>query len=233
MRLLSWNVRDLLGDPLALHRVVRAAEPDVVCLQEAPRRPGAALRLWFLERGTGLRCVAGGRRSGGTAVFVAPQVRVGWARAFRLPVTGRFTRTRGVAVADLHAPGVGEVTVASVHLPLRSAERLDHVRRVCEVLRRRGRSVVVAGDLNEPAGAPAWAAWEPCAVDPWGSGGRGSGDGGRPTYPADQPRLRIDAVLTSPGLRAHAPDDVPWRHADVARASDHLPLLAEITDDEA
>src|SRR5512144_553009 len=98
MRLLSWNVRDLLGDPLAVHRVIRSAEPDVVCLQEAPRRPGAAVRLWLLGRGTGLRCVAGGRRSGGTAVFVAPHVRVDWARAFRLPVAGRFTRTRGAAV---------------------------------------------------------------------------------------------------------------------------------------
>lgn len=224
MRLLSWNVRDLLGDPRALHRVIRAADPDVMCLQEAPRRPGAALRLWLLERGTGLRCVAGGRRSGGTAVFVAPHVQVDWARAFRLPVTGRFTRTRGAAVADLHAPGTGEITVASVHLPLDADERLDHARLVSRVLQWRGRSVVVAGDLNEPAGAPAWTAWEPLAADPWAVGGPVAA-----TYPAHEPRLRIDAVLTSPRLRALMPEDVPWRPADVRRASDHVPLLAEIT----
>jgi endonuclease/exonuclease/phosphatase family metal-dependent hydrolase len=232
VRLLSWNVRDLLGEPAALHRVVRAAEPDVLCLQEAPRRPGAALRLWFLEQGTGLRCVAGGRRSGGTAVFVAQHVRVDWARAFRLPVAGRFTRTRGATVVDLSAPGVGDVTVASVHLPLRADERLEHIRLTCRMLGWRGRSVVVTGDLNEPAGAPAWQAWAPLAHDPWSEGvphPPGSGRGDRPTFPAHDPRMRIDAVLVSPGLCAHAPDDVPWRHRDVRRASDHLPLLAEIT----
>lgn len=220
VRLLSWNIRDLLGDPLAVHRVVRAAEPEVVCFQEAPRRPGASLRLGFLERGTGLRCVAGGRRSGGTAVFVAPGVGVRWARAFRLPVRGRFTRTRGASVAGLVVPGFGSLTVASVHLPLDAAERLDHACRVARVLARRGGTTVVAGDLNEPAGAPAWTCWYPAVSDPWPQAG--------PTYPAHAPAVRIDAVLVPPELPAYRPDPAPWGRDDVHRASDHLPVLAEI-----
>jgi endonuclease/exonuclease/phosphatase family metal-dependent hydrolase len=221
VRLLSWNLHDLLGDPLAVHRVIRAARPDVACLQETPRRPGAALRLGLLGRRTGLRCVAGGRRSGGTAVFVAPHVRVDWAWAFRLPVNGAFTRTRGACVVDVEAPGVGEVTVASVHLPLRSEERLDHAQRICRVLRWRGRPPVVAGDLNEPAGAPAWTVWEPLVADPWLGAGW-------PTFPAWEPALRLDAVLTPPGLCVHTPDGMPWHPGDVLRASDHLPLLVEL-----
>jgi endonuclease/exonuclease/phosphatase family metal-dependent hydrolase len=224
VRLLSWNIRDLLGDPLAVHRVVRSAQADVVCLQEAPRRPGAALRLALLERGTGLRCVAGGRRSGGTAVFTAPHVGVEWAWAFRLPVVGPFTRTRGASVADLVVPGLGEVTVASVHLPLRADERLDHVRRVREVVRWRGRPGVIAGDLNEPPGAPAWTAWEPLAADVWADDAHAG-----PTFPAHDPRVRIDALLTAPGLLATVPDPLPWDRNDVRRASDHLPVLAVIT----
>ncbi|MDQ1286868.1 MAG: hypothetical protein QG622_433 [Actinomycetota bacterium] len=223
MRLLSWNIRDLLGDPLAVHKVVRSAAPDVVCFQEAPRRPGAAVRLALLGRGTGLRCVAGGRRSGGTALFVGPDVEVRWAAAFRLPTRGRFTRTRGASVADLDVPGLGEVTVASVHLPLDAASRLDHARRVARVLAWRGGTAVVAGDLNEPAGAPAWTCWEtgPSASgpsDPWPEAG--------PTYPASSPTVRIDAVLVTPGLRALRVEPGPGEPADVLRASDHLPVLA-------
>lgn len=223
MRLLTWNIRDLLGDPLAVHRVVRAARPDVVCLQEAPRRPGAAWRLRLLESGTGLRCVAGGRRSGGTAVFVAPGVDVVRAVAFRLPVSGWFTRTRGASLAALVVPGLGPVTVASVHLPLDAATRLDHARSVGRLLGGAfpAAPVVVAGDLNEAAGDPAWRVWEPIAVDPWPVAG--------PTFPARDPRVRLDALLVARGLRAERPEPDPWDPDDVRRASDHLPVLGVVT----
>jgi len=220
MRLLSWNIRDLLGDPLAVHRVVRAAAPDVVCFQEAPRRPGSALRLRLLERGTGLRCVAGGRRSGGTALFVAPAVQAGWARAFRLPVPGRLSRTRGASVAELYLPDTGSLVVASVHLPLQPELRLRHAELAARVVAWRGLPAVVAGDLNEPAGSPAWRAWEPLVSDPWPTAG--------PSYPARGPHRRIDAVLTGAGLRVTRYDDAGADPDDVRRASDHWPVLAEI-----
>ncbi|HEX2808957.1 MAG TPA: endonuclease/exonuclease/phosphatase family protein [Kineosporiaceae bacterium] len=223
MRLLTWNIRDLLGDPLAVHRVVRAAAPDVACFQEAPRRPGAALRLRLLERGTGLRFVAGGRRSGGTAIFVAPQVEVSWARAFRLQVPGRFARTRGASVAEVHGTEVGSLVVASVHLPLAAALRLQHAEQTGRVLAWRGLPAVVAGDLNEPAGSAAWRAWEPLVADPWPIAG--------PTFPAAAPAVRIDAVLIGAGLRVTRYDDAGVRADDVRRASDHLPVLAVIERD--
>jgi endonuclease/exonuclease/phosphatase family metal-dependent hydrolase len=37
LRLLSYNVRSLRDDASAVARVIRAAEPDLVCIQEAPR----------------------------------------------------------------------------------------------------------------------------------------------------------------------------------------------------
>jgi endonuclease/exonuclease/phosphatase family metal-dependent hydrolase len=220
VRLLSWNIRDLLGDPLAVHRVVRAAEPDVVCFQEAPRRPGAWVRLRLLERGIGLRCVAGGRRSGGTAIFVAPHIEVDWARAFRLPVPGRLTRTRGACIAELRDTDAGSLVVASVHLPLAPDLRLRHVEQASRVLAWRGLPAVVAGDLNEPAGAAAWQAWEPLVSDPWPSAGA--------SFPAPAPSVRIDAVLTGAGLWVSRYDDAGARPDDVRRSSDHLPVLAVI-----
>src|SRR4051794_12223041 len=37
LRLLSYNVRSLRDDPVAVAAVIRACEPDVVAVQEAPR----------------------------------------------------------------------------------------------------------------------------------------------------------------------------------------------------
>jgi endonuclease/exonuclease/phosphatase family metal-dependent hydrolase len=221
LRVLSWNIRDLLGDPLAVHRVVRAARADVVCFQEAPRRPGAALRLQLLERGTGMRCVAGGRRSGGTAIFVGPVVDVDWARAFRLPVHGAFTRTRGACVAQVRLPGASRVTVATVHLPLHDGLRVRHAELVGQVIRWRGGPAVVTGDFNEPAGSAAWQALAPLVGDRTPDAG--------PTFPATGPSTRIDAVLVGDGLRVVHDDDAGCDRDDVRRASDHLPVLAVIT----
>ena len=221
MRVLSWNLRDLLGDPLAVHRVVRAAGADVACLQEAPRRPGARLRLHLLERATGMRCVAGGRRAGGTAVLVAPAVRVGWACGFRLPVDGWWRRTRGASVVVVRTPGEPAVAVASVHLPLEPPLRPDHVARVRRVLEHRGLPAVVAGDLNEPPGSPAWRAWEPLVADPWPDAPA--------TYPASGPVHRLDAVLVGAGLRAQGVAEGWCDPDDVRLATDHRPVLAVVT----
>jgi endonuclease/exonuclease/phosphatase family metal-dependent hydrolase len=221
LRVMSWNVRDLLGDPLAVHRVVRAVAPDVVCFQEAPRRPGAALRLWLLGRGVGLRCVAGGRRSGGTAIFVGPRVVVDRAVAFRLPVSGPFTRTRGACVAEVAVPGCGPIVIASLHLPLQQALRIRHVQLVRGLVGRRPLPAVVTGDFNEPAGSPAWRAWTSLAADPCPDAG--------PTFPASGPTARIDAVLTGPGVVVTGYHDGGCPPDDVRRASDHLPVVAEIT----
>src|SRR5256885_1006165 len=77
----------------------------------------------------GLRFVAGGRTSGGTAVLVSPRTAVRRAAAGRLPVSGLFTRTRGLVVAELVAAMPGgplEVTVACLHLPLEPDLRVRH-----------------------------------------------------------------------------------------------------------
>src|SRR5690349_6566512 len=113
LRLVGYNVRDLRGDRAAVARVVRSLRPDVVCLQEAPRRRGTLHRTAALARATGLRRVAGGRGSGGTAVLVGPRVRVVDAEAARLPVPHWWTRTRGYAAAVLRLADGTELAVAS------------------------------------------------------------------------------------------------------------------------
>lgn len=42
---MSWNLHDLRDDPAAAVRVIRAVDPDVLCLQEVPRRLTTELQV--------------------------------------------------------------------------------------------------------------------------------------------------------------------------------------------
>lgn len=229
MRLLTYNVHDLLDDRDTVAHVIRSCRPDVVCLQEVPRRPFTRRRVLRLARETGLRWSAGGRGSGGTAVFTSPRVDVLDVWVSRLAVAGTFTRTRGYALARVQLPGEAPVTVASVHLPLRPAERLAHTRIVLGRLASLEPPYVVAGDLNEPPSGPAWAAFTELLVD---AGAGPTREAGSPTYPVKAPNRRIDAVLVSRGISVTRLAPVgATEHvtgADLRAASDHLPLLADL-----
>lgn len=213
---MTYNVHDLLDDADAVTHVIRSCRPDVACLQEVPRRLFAGRRVRRLALESGMRRAAGGVGSGGTAVFTAPWVDVLGSSVLRLPVAHWWTRTRGCAVVRL--PGL---TVVSVHLPLRPADRLAHVSLMIDRL---VGPCVVAGDLNEPPGGPAWAALAALVTDPGGGGS---------TYPARAPRRRIDAVLGSAGVSVTdlvvAGEREHLAARDLVAASDHLPLLADVT----
>jgi endonuclease/exonuclease/phosphatase family metal-dependent hydrolase len=220
LRLLTWNVRDMLGDPLAVHRVLRAAQADLVCLQESPRWPGSRWQLRRLAAASGLSYLAGGRASAGTSVLIGPRARTDSAQALTLPVATWRTRPRGaviVSVAVPGRPGAPVLTVACLHLGLAAAERAHHVGLLTQLLTGRGR-LVLAGDLNEGPGSASWTGLAALAADPAPDAG--------PTFPSWDPRRRIDAVLVSPGVQVLEYD--AWRPAerDLTLASDHRPVLA-------
>lgn len=228
VRLLSWNVRDLSGDPLAVRAVLRSAAADVVVLQEAPRRPGGVLlRTAPLARSAALRHVVGGRSSGGTAILVGPRAQVSLARSMALPVAHWYTRRRGAVLAGVRV-GLTELAVVGVHLPLRPEQRLHHTRLVrarltgsAEPLVRdlvAAGSLAVAGDFNEPAGAPCWRLLADLAADRCPDAA--------PTFPAGAPDRRIDAVLLGTGVQLIDYGDGGLDPGLVRRASDHVPVLA-------
>jgi endonuclease/exonuclease/phosphatase family metal-dependent hydrolase len=226
LRLLTWNVRDLRGDQPAVVRVIRSADADLVCLQEAPRWPGSRWRLAALARSAGLLYVAGGRDSAGTALLCSLRTRVDDARCLRLPVRDGARllelpppRPRGAVLATVRLPGGTSFALACVHLGLQQAQRLDHARRLHRLLVAGGLPAVVAGDLNEPPDGPSWRLLADLAADPWPASG--------PTFPSWRPHRRIDAVLVGPGLSATV---AGWEPSpdDVRRGSDHLPVLAEL-----
>jgi endonuclease/exonuclease/phosphatase family metal-dependent hydrolase len=80
----------------------------------------------------------------------------------------------------------------------------------------------VCGDLNELPGAPAWQVLERAA-------GRDPAPDAGPTFPAHQAHARVDVVFVDAGLHVSAYGDGGADPADVARASDHLPVVVDLT----
>jgi endonuclease/exonuclease/phosphatase family metal-dependent hydrolase len=236
LRVLTYNLRDLKDDGSAVARVIRAVRPDVACLQEVPRHPFSGHRIGQLADSCQLLWPGGASSaSGGTVILTSMRVDQRAAQSGRLPVSGTFTRGRGYAAAVLALPGGPSVTVASVHLGLQSQERERHAQLLLDQIRAFGPApYVVAGDLNEPPGSPAWRVLEGAVRDAAARAevSVGTTAATAPTYPARAPRRRIDAVLVSPGLVVHSvrvvgPDD-GVAAADLLAASDHLPVIADL-----
>jgi len=211
----------MLGDPLAVHRVLRDADADIACLQEVSRYPRSRTRLAALARRAGMLFACGGRISAGTAVLTSYRADVQRVAAEPLPVQGLLTRPRGWAGVVAGLPGTKPVAVLSIHLGLDAAERADHVQRLLAVMERSAVPGVVAGDINESPDGPSWRTLGKQLRDP--------GEGSAPTFSVTRPRRRIDAILVDPSVEVVSygwPDGVA--EADVHAASDHRPVLAEL-----
>jgi endonuclease/exonuclease/phosphatase family metal-dependent hydrolase len=187
-----------------------------VFLQEAPRFCRWRSKLAKLARECGLLYVTGGRTTGGVALLAHLRVDVHDARDGLLSKHAGLHQ-RGVAAVVVSRAGE-QLLVASTHLGLKADERAAHAAEVLTLLHEvPAPHAVLAGDLNEPPGGPAWRAFQ-------AGGLRDLGPGSGPTFPAPAPRKRIDAILGSPGIAA-----LEYRVVDdpaVERASDHRPVLA-------
>jgi endonuclease/exonuclease/phosphatase family metal-dependent hydrolase len=212
VRVASYNTRDFLDDHRLAARIVRAIDPDVLCLQEVPRRLLASWRVRRFAAACEMRWSGHHRGSGGTTIFTSDRVRVLDHRHARLPVRWP-DRTRGYAVVRVAVPGGAELTAVSVHLSLKPDERVAHVERILQALAESG-SLIIAGDLNEGDTGAAWRLIDVPdrmrLVSP-----------AVPTFPARRPRRVLDVVFASPDLRVKPHREVSVPDAVWARASDH------------
>ena len=209
LRVLSWNVRSLRDDSAGVAAVLRDLAPDVALLQEAPRLLGSRLANRRLARRSGLRTAAGGAPARGNLLLVAPRVAVVGATSVRLPKRPGLHR-RGAVVGTVELGG-RRLRVLGTHLDLEAAARLDSARR----LRDRGEVDLVAADLNDEPGSPAWQALSAGLVDVAAACG--------PTFPLRAPRRRIDGVFVVPSL-AVLSVEVPR----VPPVTDHLPVVVDL-----
>lgn len=223
LRLLSYNVRSMRDDRAALARVIRSAEPDVVCVQEAPRFLRWRSLCAQLARTSGLVVVGGGRPAGANLIMSSLAVDVVTTVDMRFSKDPRLHQ-RGTAIAVLRLAGT-EFAVAGTHLDLAEVPRLRHVDELHAAITRHVPEeipTVVAGDVNDRPGSSAWQALAAQRTDAFAAAGIGSAF----TSEARTPRQTIDGVFADPRITVRTARvlDEP----DVELASDHRPLLAEL-----
>lgn len=220
LRVLSYNVLSLRLGTDKVAAVIRACDPDVVCVQEAPRFLFWRRRCRALAASAGLKVVTGGRPAGAVLLLARPGLRVVTTRNVKLPWhPPRHRRGMAIGVVDV---GGAEVTVASTHLSLNDAERLAQVDLVLAHLGRLGRPAVLAGDVNEDPHDAAWQVLATALADAYATAPLGDGL----TSTAANPRRRLDAVFVDRRLEVVS-CGVP-EVAGLAEASDHRPVLAVV-----
>ena len=221
LRVLSYNVRSLRDDPAAVARVIRAADPQVALIQEAPRFWRWRTACAALARQAGLVLVTGGRTSGANLVLSSLAVEVLATHEISLSAQPKL-HLRGAAMAVLRLSG-GEFAVAGTHLDLVESARLTHLDELAAVLADRLPDVplLLGGDLNAVPGSATWQRLTGFGADVFAAVGQGDGF----SYSAVEPVRRIDGLFADPRLRPLSAQVLD--SADVRIGSDHRPLLAE------
>ncbi|KIT15115.1 endonuclease/exonuclease/phosphatase family protein [Jannaschia aquimarina] len=215
MRIVSWNVRKAVGldwrrDPDRVLHVLEELRPDIVLLQEADKRLGrrpAALPPAKVER------------AGFHVVDAAPGPSLGWhgnailSRGMLRPKTLRTLDLPGLEPRGAIFVEVGDIWLCGTHLGLRRRDRKAQIRMLMDASPER---CVIGGDLNEWSRDPAVLG----IGDPWRMVIPG------PSFHAARPRLPLDRFI-SRGVRLTGARVVP--PASALGASDHLPVIAEIS----
>lgn len=217
LRIVSYNVHGLRDDRAALREVVCGLAPDVLLLQEAPRRFGWRRRCAALARECGLVVAEGGSPGLGNLILTDLRVQVRRTWCVRFPLTpGRHLR--GAAVIAGAVAGVPFV-VAGTHLGTDPVERPVQARLLREALASVDEPLVIGGDLNDQPGSETWKT----VAD--GLPAAGESDP-TPTYPCADPRRRLDAVFVDPRIEVLSCEVVDTPAA--RRASDHFPVAADL-----
>ena len=178
VRVVSYNVHGLDDDRGALDAVVRTLAPDVVFVQEAPRRFRWRTRCAEMAHSLGMIYAAGGLPSLGNVIVTSHRVRVHETWCLRYPLTpGRHMR--GAAFARCSVGGCRSGRRARIWPPMtpsgrRQAQLLDRgVDGVAE-------PVMFGGDLNETAAGASWQLLADGLIDVGAASDV-------PTFPVDEP----------------------------------------------
>jgi endonuclease/exonuclease/phosphatase family metal-dependent hydrolase len=125
-------------------------------------------------------------------------------------------------VATLEKGDAGFCAI-SMHLGLHPRERLAHARALATLVEGVEAPIVAGGDLNEKPDGRAVGFLSERFRDAWLLGGDADGE----TFPADDPTSRIDYLFLSDGIAVERVLVPPG--PDAREASDHRPLVAELT----
>jgi endonuclease/exonuclease/phosphatase family metal-dependent hydrolase len=215
LRVLSYNVHGLRDDRPALTGLIRELQPDVVIVQEAPRRFRWRHKCAALADSVDMVVAAGGMPALGNLLLVTLRVNVHDTWCLRYPLTpGRHMR--GAAFARCSVRGAN-FSISGSHLATDPIERPAQAAEWKAALAAVEGPLIAAGDLNEGPGGGAWRTVADGFVTP---------SSAKLTFPATLPRHRLDAVFVSPDISVEKYDVIETDQA--IRASDHLPVLADL-----
>jgi endonuclease/exonuclease/phosphatase family metal-dependent hydrolase len=219
LRVVSYNLHSLRDDRRALVATVRELAPDVILLQEAPRRFRWRARCAALAHDLGLVVAAGGSPAVGNLILTDLRVAVRHTRTVRFRLTpGRHLRGAALAWCEV---GRSRFVAVGSHLSTDSAERPHQARQLADEVTGLDAPVVLGADVNDVPGSAAWQALTRVLAD------AGAGPSARPaTFPSRAPARRIDAIFVDAGVIVDTCRVVDTPEA--RRASDHLPVLAEL-----
>lgn len=235
LRIVSWNVHGFVGtdgrrDPERVARVLEELAPDVAGLQEVGGRlaPGegedpasTVARHLALRHAFGATMIRPGFAYGNAILSRHP---IEATRAYDLSVNGR--EPRGCLRADV-AAGSARIHVFAVHLGLHWRERRRQASQLlsADILRDAALAfpLVLVGDFNVLSNRGAVPRWlrrqlTDCAV--------AHGDAS-PTFPSRFPLVRLDRAFVSAALAVDG--CAPHRSPLARKASDHLPLVVDVT----
>ena len=221
VRVLVYNVRGFRDGAERLVRLVGHFEPDVLLLNET----GGRWRLRRFAKALGMDAAADPwspfRRRVKDAVLARPPWRIVERGQHRFE-RGPWLHPRGALIATLEH-GEARLCAISTHLGLHPRERLAHAKALAALLDHVDEPVVVGGDLNEKPDGRAVGFLSERFRDAWLLGGDADGE----TFPADEPTARIDYLFVSEGIVVERVLVPPG--PDAREASDHRPLVAELT----
>jgi endonuclease/exonuclease/phosphatase family metal-dependent hydrolase len=221
LRVVSYNIHSLRDDLRALTAVVRELAPDVLVVQEAPRRFRWRAKCARLAHDFGMIYAVGGLPSLGNLILTSMRVRVHETWCLQYPLTpGRHMR--GAAFARCSVDRVPFAVVGS-HLATDPAERPAQATLLKKAMADIDVPIVFGADLNENSGGSAWRTLADGLVDAGAEAGRAD----RFTFSCAAPAGRIDAIFVDAriGVRGYDVIDTPQVHL----ASDHFPVRAELT----
>jgi endonuclease/exonuclease/phosphatase family metal-dependent hydrolase len=220
VRVVSYNIHSLRDDVAELAAVVRGLDPDVLIVQEAPRRFRWRTKCARLAHDFGLVYAVGGLPSLGNLILTNLRVRVHDTWSMQFPLTpGRHMR--GAAFARCSVERV-PFTVVGSHLSIDAAERPGQATLLKKALSDVDAPVVFGADLNENSGGAAWRTLADGLVDV----AQRAGLADRATFSCADPRECIDALFVDSRIAVRRYDVVDTPAA--RRASDHFPIVAEV-----
>lgn len=229
VRVITFNIHHAEGDDMKVDldriaRVITAAQPDIVCLQEIDRNLPRTQHLDFPAiLADKLKMTAvfepNYRFDGGEYgnAILTPHKVLGW-KNHPLPNPNN-AEPRGCLEVQV---SVGErpLTVFNTHLGLKAPEREEQAAAILKLLP--SGPHFLAGDLNEvPEGKPLQMLLTKLA-DTFTADTSGPAK----TFSTTVLARRIDYILTSPGITTRASRII--NDIEAATASDHLPYTVEI-----